>query len=535
MTGAPAPYAATFDKAWWENRWLLLAVVLAMTVPLLWPDIPPFTDLPGHMGRYRVQLEIGGPSGLDRFYEFHWALIANLGVDLLIEPLAPMIGLEPAVKLIAAAVPALTAAGALLVAREVHGRVPPTAFFALPLAYNHAFLFGFLNFALSMALALLALGLWLRLDRQGRHGLRALLFVPLSLILWVVHIYGWGLLGAAAFSAEVVRAWDRGARPPWKAIWRGGLAVLPLAPPFLLILLWRGQGSTGGTGAWFDLDSKLLWLVTVLRDRWQWWDMAGVGVVVVVLLAGTFNRQLQFSRNLLASALFLALLFALLPRILFGSNFADMRLAPYLFLIAVLAIRLSPAATARTASALAAAGLLFVGARLAGNTLSALEYDRLFDRELAALPHVPFGARLVSLVGRGCTEEWAKPRVEHLPGIALVRRRAFSNDQWVMAGAQLLRVDYPRGEPFTADPSQIVTPRGCRAEQWMTVDEALASLPRGAFDYLWLIGPPPYDAGLVSGFTPVWRSGSSMLFRLPPSLSSATSDTPRGSDTRPTR
>lgn len=534
MSPAPPPWQTSFESRWWERRWLLAIAALVMALPLLLPDVPPLTDLPGHMGRYRVQLELDGSPALQRFYHFEWALIANLGIDLLVIPLAPLFGLELAVKLIVLSIPVLTAAGAILVAREVHGRVPPTIFAALPLAYNHAFLFGFANFALSMALALLSLGLWLRLDRLGRIRTRAALFAPLSLLLWVVHIFGWGTLGAAAFSAEVVRAWDRGERG-LAALWRAALNCLPLAPPVLLILLWRAGDAVGGTGDWFNWLGKLVWLATLLRDQWLDWDILSVAALVGLLAVTAVSRRLQFSRNLIASAAFLFLLYLLLPRILFGSAYADMRLAPYALLVAIVAIRLTPDAGGRLASALAIGSLAFMGARVAGNTWSAAQYDRLYDRELSALAHLPTGARLVSLVGSQCGEDWAKARTEHLPAMALVRRRAFSNDQWVMAGAQLLRVRYAQGRPFTADPSQIVVARQCPTEQWRTIDQALRALPRDAFDYLWLIQPPPYDARLVSGFEPIWRSGTSVLFRISTQPSSATSDTPTGSDTRPTR
>ena len=82
--------------------------------------------------------------------------------------------------------------------------------FALPFVYNYPFLFGFANFALSMALALNLFALWLRLARLGRLRYRAALFAPLSVILWVVHAFGWGTLGVLAFSAELVRQYDRG-------------------------------------------------------------------------------------------------------------------------------------------------------------------------------------------------------------------------------------------------------------------------------------------------------------------------------------
>ena len=133
-------------RPWWETRPFVAAVILLSMVPLIYPPIPPLVDLFGHMGRYRVQLDL------------HWAAIGNLGVDLLVMPLGKLIGLEPAVKLIVLAIPPMTVAGFLWVAREVHHRLPPTALFALPFAYSHPFMFGFVNFALSVGLAFLACG-----------------------------------------------------------------------------------------------------------------------------------------------------------------------------------------------------------------------------------------------------------------------------------------------------------------------------------------------------------------------------------------
>src|ERR1041384_748114 len=150
-------------RPWWESRLCLGLVVLAMMVPLIYPVVPPLVDLFGHMGRYRVELDLDHSLWLQRYYDYHWAAIGNLGVDLLVVPLGKLFGLELAVKLIVLAIPPLTAAGFLWVAREVHGRVPPTAFFALPFIYSFPFLFGFLNFVLSVALAFLMFGLWLRL------------------------------------------------------------------------------------------------------------------------------------------------------------------------------------------------------------------------------------------------------------------------------------------------------------------------------------------------------------------------------------
>jgi hypothetical protein len=161
----PAP------RAFWERRDFVLALVLLSCVPLLWPDVPPLLDLPGHMGRYRVQLDLATSPDLQQYFGFDWQVIGNLGVDLLVVPLAKLVGVELATKLIVMSIPPLTVAGMLWVAREVHNRLPPTVAFALPLAFGHPFMFGFVNFALSMALALLAFGFWLRLGRLGKSKL----------------------------------------------------------------------------------------------------------------------------------------------------------------------------------------------------------------------------------------------------------------------------------------------------------------------------------------------------------------------------
>jgi hypothetical protein len=514
---------------WWEKRWTAVAFMLLATVPLLWPDVPPLLDLPGHMGRYRVQLDLASSPDLQQFYGFHWQIIGNLGVDLWVQLVAPLIGLEPAVKLIVCAIPALTVGGLLWVAREVHGRVPPTALFALPFAYNFPFLFGFVNFALAMALAFLAFALWLRLGRLGQLWLRAGLFVPISMILWIVHAFGWGTLGVLCFSAELVRQHDRG-RNIFAAAFGAAIQCLSLVPPVMLMWLWRANAA-GSTGDWFNWTAKLDWLRMALRDRWAAFDLLSLGLCTALIGWAFISKWLTFSRNLVASTLFLAIVFVLLPRIVFGSAYADMRLAPYLFMIAIVAIRYPERSGLAFARAVAVAGLAFTLVRTAGTTVSMWLYDEAYDRELAALDHIPNGARMVSFVGRPCVENWAMTRLLHLPGMAIVRRNAFSNDQWTMAGAQLLTVRYRPGWPFLRDATQIVTERHCPLEFWRDIDSALQLIPRDAFDYVWLIDPPAYDPVLTFGMTPIWRNGRSVLYRVD---SMANIDTPAGRGTRPT-
>src|SRR5205085_4204741 len=91
---------ATRVRPWWESRLCLALVVLATMLPLVYPPVPPLVDLLGHMGRYRVELDLHHSPWLQQYYDYHWAAIGNLGIDLLIIPLGKLLGLEAAVKLI---------------------------------------------------------------------------------------------------------------------------------------------------------------------------------------------------------------------------------------------------------------------------------------------------------------------------------------------------------------------------------------------------------------------------------------------------
>jgi hypothetical protein len=500
-------------RPWWEARPVLAAAVLLTMLPLLYPPIPPLVDLFGHMGRYRVELDLGHSPWLQQYYTYHWAAIGNLGVDLLIIPLAKLIGLEPAVKLIVLAIPPLTSLGFLWVAREVHGRIPPTVFFAFPFIYGFPFLFGFVNYALSVALAFLAFGLWLRLGRLERTGLRSWLFVPISLIIFFCHTYGWGLLGLMCFSADAVRLHDRG-RSWWRAGLEAALHTSVMALPILIMLAWRSETHGGQTHGWFEWKVKWVWIYSALRDRWSAFDKGSLIVAALAFAYAIFSRKLTLSRNLAFSAIVLAVSFAIIPRIVFGSAYADMRLVPYLMAVALIAIRFRGAPDRTTAQVLAVLGLLFFATRTAANTMSLAIAGEDQRAKVQAIDHMPAGARVITLTGMPCGKYWPLLRNSHFGAMVIVRRDGFSNDQWLLEGVNLLDLKYRAAGYFAADPSQLVRPNGCIERLHRTIGGSLRALPRNDFDFLWLIDVPPYDPADVAGLQTVWRGPGSILYRL---------------------
>ena len=510
---------ATLEAEWWRLRPFLALVCLLTAVPLVWPSLPPLIDLPGHVGRYRIELDLALSTSLQHYYGFRWAIMPNLGFDLLIVPFAPMLGLEPAVKLITLSVPVLTTAGIFWVSRLVHGKLPSTTFFAVPLVYGYPFMYGFLNFSLSMAAALLAFGLWLQLGQGERLHLRAALFLPTACIVWLIHIFGWGILASLIFSSELISAHDT--EPSWpRAIKRAGLKASVLALPLVLMVLWH-SGHTGlGIVEW-SLYWKPFALFSALRDRWLLWDCLSVGVLVTLIGSAIFDDHMRFARSLVASASILMAIFLAIPSSMLGGSYADMRLAPFVLMIATMAIR-EQREDPSSRRAIATLGLLFVATRLVGNTISLAVAGAINEEELTALRHIPPGSAVLSLVGQDCHQTWYVERDGHLGSLVISRNRGFSNDQWAIPGQQLLKINYLAAGEFMADPSQQTYTKDCVS--WLiargvkplpeTAEHAIGTFPRSAFDYVWLINPGDFSSRPHPGLSLVWAGRRSLVFKI---------------------
>ena len=475
-----------------------------MGIPLLWPAIPPLLDLPGHLARYHVAIDGGRTASLAAAFAYHWRLIGNLGVDLAVMPLAPLLGVERAAKLVVWSIPVLTAGGMLAVARVVHGRVPPTALFALPLALAWPFQQGFVNFCLAMALAFWVLAGWIALVK--RPLLRAALAVPASWIVWTAHSFGWGLLGLMAFAAEA--ALQRRTQSAHVAAIRAAFSCLALATPLSAMI---GTSATGAENSgFFSLPGKIAGIASVLRDHWMILDLASALILFAILYLAARDRRLGFDAVIGWPALLLAATFMATPHMLFGGAFADTRILPFAVALAMLAIR--PTKDQRFTGALAGAGLGFFAIRVIAATASLAMNAADIDRELAVLPAIPRGASIFAAVRRDCEGSWDRRRIDHVPSIAILRRDAFTNDQWIMTGQQLLTIRDTGAAPFDHDPSQIVSDRDCGLGT-LDLDTTIARLPRRRYTYLWTIGFPP---GRVRdhSFTPVWSSAGSAFYRI---------------------
>lgn len=504
----PGGARAAFDVL---DRWWAIALVCLIAIaPLLVVGIAPLTDLYGHLGRYAVQTELAQRPGLQPFFSYEWKLIGNLGGDILVELLHPIFGLEGSVRATVMITQLLGALGLLLVSREVHGRVTPFALAAIPLIYGFPFNYGFINYTLSMALALLAYVAWLRLRRAGREGLAALWLGAAGAAIWVAHTYGWAFLGLLAGSTMLAEVWTARMHP-LRAVPRILAACWPLLLPIVPMVIWRAESAGAAMSGW-AWQFKFVWALSALRTYWRDFDMAALAALVMLLGWALASRAVRFDRGVGIAALLCLVFFMALPFRVFGSAFADMRLLPYALALALVAM--GPGKQAARAWLVAGAlAIAFFGVRMATTTIAYSRQDALVQAALPALGKMPRAARVAFFSVKPCRTRWALAPLDHLAGAAMARRDAFVNDQWQAPGVNPLKVSYPAAEPFVRDPSHLVVGEECiETRSRIRLSSALKKLPRGAFTHIWIVGEVPKRITPPPGFVEVQGAGSGRLY-----------------------
>ena len=454
-----------------QAMWLALVLALMLAMPFAFAALPQQSDFPAHLARYRVMLEGTADPALARWYQFHWHLGGNLGVDLLIRVLGSVLGLEPAARLIGAAIPVLTGLGLIAVERVLRGRVGLGSVLAMAAVWSPAMALGFANFCLSLALALFAFAGWIKLE--GRPW-RAALFLPAACAVWLCHMAGWGVLVVLVGGYELSRA-----GPP-----RGALACWPLLLPLVPVL---AAGSAGGVSYGGGLIGYKIgiWLKALrVHD-------AGLDLLLpLVLLSAVYlaARAGRLDRRLGWGGLGLVLATLLLPRHLSGGDYADYRLTAAALMVLALAIDWPAPRAIMLAATLATLG------RVVPIALAWHDQAQQLETMLSVLDYVPQGARVAGAVDAP-EEPWALNPFEHVPCYATVRRSALVNAHFVGNSFNLMEL---RGAPAGfADPSQrIIVPQGARP------DLAEFAPAKGA-DYLWYIGDAepqslPAEARLVA-------------------------------------
>lgn len=318
---------------------LSLCVVLALLLlaPVLVFRYLPATDLPQHMAITSVLMHIDDPAwNYGSYFEIAWTRSLYVLPYFLVIGFAKLFKLSLAVRLgyFLSLLVIPLGAWRVLTARE---RPAWHLLLVLPVVYNRAFFWGFLNFNLALGMALLAVGIWIK---KKHSRLDQWLLGLLCTAIVLTHVYGIAIVAGVVLLSVAI---DRTRYQPHDFV-----ALSPLLAGSL-VWMWMGQDATG-TDRWawpgllervqqvpyqvlggFQDPSELvvltLWTVAILwliapsipvtRQRWErlgHWDkvlwlflIANVGLYFVLPKHISAARYIHF-RHAVVAATFAPLL-----------------------------------------------------------------------------------------------------------------------------------------------------------------------------------------------------------------------------------
>jgi len=489
-------------------QWAVLLLLLGCSLlPIIVAPIPGLSDLPNHIARHYVFFHIGEGSPLDHYYEVHWRWIGNLGVDLPVLGLMHFMDVQSATRIIVAFIAPLTIISLLALSRSAHGRVSASAMLAMPLVFHHAYMYGFINYCLSVALAFLVLALYLARPPESWRGW--LLYALLAIGVWTAHMGGWSILAVAAGCAELIRIRSM------RGLTQAAARLTALATPIIPMLLWRGEAVGGKLFGWTDQNiiwAKALNFILVLKGWSKIPDLMITGTIgLLALLALFWASRRRIDDRLFAAAFGICLMTTLIPTSVMGSWGADFRLAPAGIILFLLSI--APAADPKRERLIFVAGLTLFVVRTVGIAASWHRDGLVLEQRLRIVEDVPYGSRMGFLaVQSRCDYPWVLNPERKLPALALVRRDLYINTLFKVDGADLMTIRQPRDRVRWFDLSEdvdAVCPEG--GVDQFALGRRIADMAQDDFGRIWIWGAKVGDIALPRGYRVIRSNGDDIL------------------------
>ncbi len=386
-----------------ETRALTVAfwsAVAAFMAAFWLARFPPLIDYPQHVAVAAMLRRLADPASPERAL-FEVDLVTyNGGFHLLVAALSFLVSPETAGKLVISLYPPLLGLAALELCR-IAGRPRWYALLVLPITFSFAVGWGFANYFVSVPIALLAFGWWLRWWR-GEPGMLPRL-AAVAFVLAYSHVLVTLCLCVCVGVAALASWSSLGAT--WGARLRGLLrAPWPLWPAFvwcITVFVHNRRSSHANWEGWDDGLDDPLWYKLLHATAFavgnfsDYTDQAILAAALVALVALYQSRERRAGAHVVMGALAVtwAALYCVVPKVFIATWFIFERFPTWALVFAVAAAPLVGEATLRRVRPIAAALALAAGLNTAWH-LAHLPDQRDAD---AILDDIPEGARVVAV------------------------------------------------------------------------------------------------------------------------------------------
>jgi len=410
---------------------LLGAVTLS---PLLWARVPPLVDLPSHLARMWILVHGAEIPPLASNYAVHWRMLPDMAMDLIVPVLSILMPVEVAGRVFIALTMLALIGGTAALHRAIYGRVGLWPVWSMLFVYNAELFWGFPTLFAS-GVYLFAFAGWITTGRW-RLGPRIATFAAVATVLCLLHLFAFGLYALSVVSYEFTN------RPDLRKLSSRGLlawsAICCQFGPGLLI--WYGSMQPGRISA-TSYDNPILSKAYALLAPFVFslvpapFELLLVPLVLAFLAVAIVTRSLRFAPEMRLPIATMIVVSLLLPNVISGSSFADIRLPVMLPFVIIASTRFAPS-DRQIIFPIAAVALTVLGVRIWTVSQAWRDYDRWFAEFRTASTAIAPGARVLVVATRP-TEPRSLPGIPenlallqerlfyHMPSLAVIDRSAF--------------------------------------------------------------------------------------------------------------
>ena len=399
------------------TRVAFLIIFAIGLLPLLSTPLLPFIDLYNHIARYFVLAHLDTSPLLGRYYQAHWSLLPNIGLDVVATQLLRVLPATLAAHVVVVAIFAVQYGGLLTFNQALTGRRSLlVALLAIPLLYSFILNWGFANFLLGLGLVFWSGAWWL----AQRHRLAVALpvAVALAVMVYLTHGLAFALYGILVGCLEIglwLQHRPRSLQGLVKAL--APLAAQAVIPVLLFAAASTSKSATGLTNADESISRlaaagelstrlgdlfwhRLLTIVRVEEGPLLWLDIVTIVAQAAIIGMLLLRGRVKFARPAWPVIAVAAMLVVVVPPAMFGVGYVADRIPLFLAMLLVGSLAVAPGRD--RLQRLAVLGIAaIVAVRLAATAIGWQAYAQDYDdfRRIAAL--IPPGSLVDDIIVGG--------------------------------------------------------------------------------------------------------------------------------------
>lgn len=426
-----------FDlKRDWQFATLILLTII-FAAPLWWVQTPDMPDYPAHLAGFQL---IAGGAAHSPFYAVRWQLLPNLASDILVPPLAHVVGIEAAVKLFLTATVAMWVSGAALIQRALTGRIGAASLAGALFATNANFTWGFLNYTFSAGLAFMIFAAWVALAKR-RTPVTIAGFAVATFALYVCHLFAACVLAALIGLFELSAVLQARAFAPKQLIHRAAEIAGVFLPVGIAFLFFKSAGSKGG-GIEFNYGDTI-------GDRfgsaaqWAFSEPAYlvIGGLAILIFAGLLYGKIRLHPTMKLTVIGIAAVTLIAPEWALGGWGIDLRFPAVLGVITFAGLELR---TSKWLTASVAAGVVLLAAANAASLLvDWTAHDKQMKEFRTALKELPHGVKIFTVLDGDSLEDLSDPPYWHMAEFAITDRGGFTPLMFATKGQHIIALRPP--------------------------------------------------------------------------------------------